>query len=710
MQLQLSQSTHRQSYIDILAENIREYAGDENVPFHTAATRVLLQWLRYDLDDVTFIDGTDRGVDAWLATDSGIDIFQFKTHATSEEGFLVLSPFDGEGVHDLQRAKNFLLHETTVNVHKKELKQLLQVMDSAIRRHQYEGGSIELPITLHLVILGDKLTPQALAEFQAFQVENATPNCIDEVSIQFQAVLHTIDDIIDEKWREENRDWIDNQKRRNDRITLRPGNEGYISNHANAIFYCSAIDLVRAYQTFGYQIFEPNVRANIKNSRVNHAIRESVSLQRSRKEFKFLNNGVTITCNNFTKPSSQRQEFVVSQPGIVNGLQTVVALHHAYQQLDDREKEDFEKHCSVLVRLLVKSAVEDITRVVKATNNQNPMKPRNLVSNNIEQLFYTRIFASELEWFYEAKEGAWDAFESDYKRWRPDLHKRPKDFRVSTGRKERRIDNEYLAQTWLAFIGFADEAISEKKALFDERFYSLIFKRQTRLHAVDYDFDIKRTREQAIEQSPQAHLMLVAYLTRKLAAEIVLTASQNRQEAHERLGIDVSRMMSKAELDARLSLDTKFLLNQALSNMQLLFTEFVGFIFYRAFGEHIHQAGSRILKNHSYATLATQYSFDTVKEQIKTGSFNNRDLLIVLWLAFVDTIEDMITSGWGPLYRASSVKMRFVLDQKETRERLYRQIQSTNDFMKKRNLKETWAVGVAEGQGLFEFVRSCIME
>ena len=133
---------------------------------------------------------------------------------------------------------------------------------------------------------------------------------------------------------------------------------------------------------------------------------------------------MSASIDSFTKPTSQRPEFIAHRTGVVNGLQTVVALHTAYQQLDDREKEDFEKNCSVLVRLLVKSALEDITRVVKATNNQNPMKPRNLVSNNLEQLIYTRIFASELVWFYQAKEGAWDAFVSDPKRWRPDLHKR----------------------------------------------------------------------------------------------------------------------------------------------------------------------------------------------------------------------------------------------------------------------------------------------
>ena len=32
-------------------------------------------------------------------------------------------------------------------------------------------------------------------------------------------------------------------------------------------------------------------------------------------------------------------------------------------------------------------------------------------------------------------------------------------------RKDRRIDNEDLAQTWLAFIGFANEAVNEKSVV-----------------------------------------------------------------------------------------------------------------------------------------------------------------------------------------------------------------------------------------------------
>jgi hypothetical protein len=706
--MQLSQSTHRQSFINMLSNEIRQKSTDDSLSYHTAATRVLLQWLGYDIDDVHFIDASDRGIDAWVDTDTGIEIFQFKTHEPNAIGIPDLGAFDGQGIRDLERVKTFLLHERAANVQSKKLKQILQQWDSAIRSHKLENSLIAMPVTLHLVILGESLTHQANAEFEAFISSNSTPLLVDDISVQFRTVLHTIDQIIDGKWREENRSWTDLKGKKHERIMLHPWNEGAISDNANAIFYCRAYDLVKAYDALGYQLFEPNVRANIKNSRVNQAIRESVLHRRTRKDFRFLNNGVTIICDSFNKPHRSQQPFVVTHPGIVNGLQTVVALHTAYSQLSESDKKDFDDNCSVLVRLLTNNAVDDITRVVRATNNQNPMKLRNLVSNNTEQLIYARIFAEELEWFYEAKEGAWDAFEKDPKRWRPLLNKQPRDFRAINRRKVRRVDNEDLAQTWLAFIGFSSEAANEKKELFGERFYPLVFTLQTKQHGVDYDFSLARARAEAEKLSPNSHLMLISYLIREFASEMSLSASQNRQDACERLGIESSRM-ARAELDALLNQDSKFMLNQVLSGMSLLFTEFIGFTCFYAFKEDLHHLGAKIAANHSFATLITEFAIDTVKDRINSGTFNPQDILVILWLAFVETIEDLLNSGWGQSYRAAPIKVRFIFS-RETRDRLYREIQNTNEFMKKRSLKKPWAIGVAEHQGLFEFVRSCIVK
>jgi hypothetical protein len=709
--MQVSQSTHRQSFIAILADEIRDRSIESSALFHRGAIDVLLEWLGYNSSDMHITEGSDRGIDAWTSADSGLEIFQFKTHQPTPEGILNLSPFNGHGVHDLERAQTFLLQERPDNVRQQELKRLLDLWHSHIYRHKLDEVNNPLSVMLHLVVLGDGLTSQAQAEFDAFRAKSLTINNVDDAPVQFHVVLHTVDHIIDGKWREQNRDWKDLKGKKFDRIQLTPRNEAFISDHANAIFYCATIDLVRAYDSLGYQLFEPNVRANIKNSSVNQAIRDSVMHQRTRRDFRFLNNGVTLVCDSFGTPSKNRPQFSVLHPGVVNGLQTVVALHQAYQSLSDQDKEDFEQNCWVLVRLLTSKAVEDITQVVRSTNNQNPMKARNLVSNNKEQLIYARVFAEQLGWFYEAKEGAWDAFDKDPQRWRPRLRKRPKDFR--SGRKVRRIDNANLAQEWLSFIGFAHEAVNEKKELFSsQRFYDLIFNRITLHHGFDYGFSRERAVGDSEERSPDPSVMLTAFLAHRFAEEIPPSASQNRQEAKTRLsdreGTDFSAM-TRAEVDARLSLDDKFVLNQALKGMSFLFIEFVGFVFFRALGKEMHQYGQRVLKNHSLALLANDYDIETVRERINTETNDPYDVLAVLWFVFVETIEDMLNSSWGSSYRAANIKVRFIYS-KETRERLHREIQNTDEYMKKRTVKKPWAIGVEEGQGLFDFVRGCILK
>lgn len=377
-----AETSHRQNYIDILASEILDKSDEHGLTIYNAAARVVLEWLGYDLETVTFIDSKDRGIDAWYATEKGIELFQVKTHNLSQNGFLELStPFDATGVLDLGRGRDFLMYEEISNVSSKGLQQLLHAWAYTIYNHRYNSAEGLIPVTLHLVLLGDGLTQQATLEFKTLQMNIEAPTQIDEnVSVRFRAVLQNIDNVINVRWRENNRKWVDINNNECKYVDLMPAGE-YISDNANAIFYCKAIDLVNAYTNLGYQIFEPNVRALIKNSRINQAIRNSIKHQRSRRDFRFLNNGVTMTCTSFNKPKGGRRSFRVWYPGIVNGLQTVAALYSAYDELSDREKQDFEENCSLMVRILTNNAVSDISEVVRATNNQNPMQPRNLRSN-----------------------------------------------------------------------------------------------------------------------------------------------------------------------------------------------------------------------------------------------------------------------------------------------------------------------------------------
>jgi len=189
-----SQSSHRQAFIDILANDIKNWSNDEAIPFYTAATRVLLKWLGYELDDITFIDGRDRGIDAWSATETSIDIFQIKTHDFTNEDLLDLHNFDGNGIRDLQNAKLLLLHDHAVNVNKKELKQLLYLRDSILHNRDLQDEQAEVSISLHLVILGNQLTPQAKDEFKVFEESNSQLCYVEgfKIPVRFHPSVYSI--------------------------------------------------------------------------------------------------------------------------------------------------------------------------------------------------------------------------------------------------------------------------------------------------------------------------------------------------------------------------------------------------------------------------------------------------------------------------------------------------------------------------------------
>lgn len=101
--------THRQNYIDILRNDIIYKAEELKLSYANSATRVIIEWLGYQIDNMNFIDNKDSGIDAWCITERGLDIFQIKTHDFTPEGYINLDKFDNEGVNDITRVKNLLV-------------------------------------------------------------------------------------------------------------------------------------------------------------------------------------------------------------------------------------------------------------------------------------------------------------------------------------------------------------------------------------------------------------------------------------------------------------------------------------------------------------------------------------------------------------------------------------------------------------------------
>lgn len=706
-------TAHRQNLMDVLAREIgaAKEQGEQASP-RQAVNRVTARWLNYELEEEKFVDGAgDRGIDFWFQSPTGFDIFQTKHHELHDEK-LDLSRFDQHAIADLHRVKDFLLSGKAPSAQNKQLLGFYESFESAVAAKKFGKDTEPLSINLELVLLSDGLTLPAETEFRAFCQSIEKPFPLDSVQIQFRANYYTIDDLVQQRWRLDNRQWQDMTGTKRETIDFRPEkwDEALVEHHS-AVFYSHAQDLVRAYQDFGYQIFEPNVRCNITRSEVNDAIRGSVMGYQSREQFRFLNNGVTIVCSGYNKPTQNRPAFRVSRPGVVNGLQTVVALSDAYRQLKMEEKEHFEKNCFVLVRLLTEKAFPDLNRLVRATNTQNPMQPRNLFSNNHEQILFERLFA-ELGWFYERKQGAWEAFDTDPRRWRSLPNKRPSHFQYKQGAgrpRTRRLDNEVLGQTWLSFVGFSEEAVHNRREIFgNQEWYDFVFLRTPTKHGSEFEFRVSEAREEAVNQAPNPNLMLVSYLVREFARAAAPTARENQEAAYKRLNINPNKL-SKEELSKILADDPQYVLGQILNGMSFVFTEYMGFILYQSHKNGWLNSGKRMIENGSLARLRTESDFDGVAKDVNDQKFSTDDVLAVAWWSFRHILEGLVGSPWLASYRLARNRTRFN-HSAENRLKIFNEANQLHRYTERTELTRTWAIGIKPGTGLYGFFKASLQD
>ena len=704
--------THRINLLDTLSGSVQEKLdafAEEDQSF----VRVAAEWLGYDqlAEEEHFVDGAgDRGVDFWYASDTGFDVFQVKSHRLGPLGKVRTEHFDAEGVRDLQRILTFLTDENADALGFRKLQRFRDHWEHAISRLRMGEATPPLQLMLGLIVLGDGLTNPGQQEYDSFVASLSGFEAYREVPIEVRSKLYTVDDIMLARWRQDNREWRNRSGQKRSTIDLYPETDQWIHGRQSAVFHCRAIDVIMAFEGFGYQIFEPNVRAHISKSKVNMAIKESLMHRVSRKEFQFLNNGLTVICKSFSKPTENRPCFRIREPGVVNGLQTVVALHEAYHMLPLEDQKDIEEKCYVLVRLLRQTAVGDVNRVVLATNTQNPMQARNLRSNTTEQVYYERLMAEE-GWFYERKQGAWDAFSSDPSRWRTLSSHRKRDFQApSTGGRPRyrRVDNELAAQTWLAFIGFSSDAVHNKRYIFDEDdWYGLVFLQRTLRHAADYNYEFAASREEWTDQAPSHRMMLVSYLARQFAKTVALSGRENRELACRRLGLDASQL-PREQLDLRLAEDEEYLVEQVLSGMSFVFVEFFGYMLYRALGDKLHDVGFHVLRNGCLRTLHETGDFDSVAENVRAGAFDPDDVIAIAWSAFRNTIDQLMAGTWKQSYQTARNRTRFN-HSTDTRTRICKELDQLNSFMERKQLTRPWAAGIPPETGLYRYVHDILL-
>jgi len=260
--------------------------------------------------------------------------------------------------------------------------------------------------------------------------------------------------------------------------------EKKIGNHYTFISLLTGNEIVRLREEFKYKLFDKNLRFSLGNNKINTAIVESAL--KNQDKFYFYNNGITITSTSF-KYRKNNNSVRIEYPQIINGAQTVNAIHSAYKQRVSKLKRQGSEH-----KIALKIADEEFQRikvlfriiqnqrkntdlnferkVIEYNNTQNAIKKRDFYANAPEQIELQKYF-DKYGYFYEIKRGDRDYISK--KNRHNLLQKTLNDFQF----KNEKRDIENLASLWMAY--YVQETTSKevgKDRIFGEnKFYDLVF-------------------------------------------------------------------------------------------------------------------------------------------------------------------------------------------------------------------------------------------
>jgi hypothetical protein len=527
----------------------------------------------------TFTDGAnDQSIDFAVHALQNYSIYQCKCpEVATLESLGRVPTFDASSVNELIEAVSFM----TDPCGQYKVKAAVRDVRSAYQQDlMADPESTRLDATL--AVLGD-LTPQAKARLDAERVtwyeRGVNLNLVTWRDI-YDRVHAMSDGFYDDVT-------FDLHVRDMDADVLK---------QVNWVFaLCYAKDLVAAMEEYGPRLFDLNVRQEIPNSAVNKEIAKTVQHSRGRKVFHHLNNGLLITANSFAKKPPDRIR--VSGGQVVNGCQTVSSLYQAYRALPPREQALFGEETRIQVKVIQNVDPDLLEQVVIATNNQNPMKARNLHSNSPEQKSIQRGFR-DLGWFYVRKDGEYQSLcaagkraawfrQADYKAALP----------IGAKARYKVVDNLAVAKAWYAWSGNSHSVLSGGQDYFgSEYLYDRLFKKTPSESALAAfcDSDFQGLSKAALdERSPSPHQYLLATAVAAFIRSSSSSSYANKRAALLR-GLEKGHLRgnretgsvtsSAAEQAAWLAKDTDYVFTNYLINMEDVLVELFSFTLARRYG------------------------------------------------------------------------------------------------------------------------------
>jgi predicted nucleic-acid-binding Zn-ribbon protein len=187
--------------------------------------------------------------------------------------------------------------------------------------------------------------------------------------------------------------------------------------------------------------FEDNVRLYKSRSNINKNIKATALSDDSQKFF-YYNNGITLTCTNFSYQDRKNTIVEINDLQVVNGSQTIHALYHAFLE----RPEQFD-NIDLLIKIYETKNKELVNNIAEYTNSQNPVTSRDIRSNdNFQKKIGIELRVSG--YYYERKKNQYP-----------------------TQPINNRIDIEKAGQALLAFKnGLPADAKDKKRIIFAEKY------------------------------------------------------------------------------------------------------------------------------------------------------------------------------------------------------------------------------------------------
>lgn len=520
-----------------------------------------------------YTDGpNDLGIDFYVHEEDDFRIYQCKS--TDLEAHPNGRVFDATPVNELAEAIEYLM------LGDRPASASIQKLRSA-----YQLNRDDNTLRATLAIEG-RLSSSAAQRFdeikQNYRSQNIEVNLIDEKSLYEK--WHSFEGLV---------------KPQKVTIKLQVFNNGLMRMNG---WFCAAVsiqNLLRGMETYGNALFDTNVRSKLHNSRINADIKKSIATPKGRKQFIHLNNGLVITCNSYSISDDQ---ITLQGAQVVNGCQTLTTIRECFVNADSDTQQDMLDNLHLLVKVISSSELNKgnlLDDIIVASNNQNPMNPRNLKSNSSEQRHLQELFSreplrKELRFFYIRKDGELEAFlDAPHGKRGP----RKSDFEIveSSRRgknKYRHIDNEDLGKRWLSWIGNSPAVNSGKTRLFsDEPTYADIFERRPGMaywtKETDADFSFNRSLLE--EGTPTQFQYLVAlafssYLQTRIKPNNSAQFKRDRIRTLKETG-KLGKDANEKETSEALSKDNDYLNTIWMNQMSYGLTEIAAFILLNKYGD-----------------------------------------------------------------------------------------------------------------------------